>query len=84
MLIPASQNPKGDWHLGYMEAAAGFDGLEQPETAWNMLCGGAFWVNRRGGPWRPFFDAALALSKRREWEACEAALEDMAERAQLD
>ena len=83
VLLRAGKDHSGPWHLGYMEAAAGYDGLEQPEVAWNMLCAGAFWVNRRGGPWRPFFDAALALSQRRGWTDCAAALENMAKRAGL-
>ena len=84
VLIPAAEDSQSPWHLGYMEAAAGYDGLEQPELAWNMLCAGAFWVNRRGGPWRPFFDAALSLSQRRGWTDCAAALENMADRARLE
>jgi len=84
VLLPASQDSGGDWHHGYMEAAAGYDGLDEPEIAWNLLCAGAFWVNRRGGNWRAYFDAALALSQRREWVDCVAALENMAERAKLD
>ena len=84
VVAPAAEDPSAPWHLGYMEAAAAFDGLEQPETAWNMLCAGAFWVNRRGGPWRPFFDAARSLAHRREWTDCAAAMDNMAKRAELD
>lgn len=84
VLAAVAKDRQGPWHLAYMEAAAAYDGLDQPEVAWNMLCAGAFWVNRRGGPWRPFFDAALALAKRRGWTDCAAALEDQAARAQLD
>jgi len=84
VLLPAAKDSRSDWHHGYMEAAAGYDGLDQPEIAWNLLCAGSFWVNRRGGNWRAYFDAALALSQRRGWTDCAAALTNMAERAQLD
>jgi hypothetical protein len=85
IVLPAvSAAPDGAWHLSYMEAAAEYDARDEPEMAWNMLCAGAFWVNERGGPWRPFFDAARALAERRAWTDCGWALDDMAERAELD
>lgn len=71
-------------HLAFMEVAAEYDARDQPELAWNMLCTGSFWVNQRGGPWRPFFDAAVDLSARREWADCSAALEEMAAWAGLE
>ncbi len=76
--------PEGDWHLSYMEAAAAHDGLNEPELAWNMLCAGCYWVGQRGGNWRVFFDAARALAGRRGWKDITDALDNMAERAQLD
>jgi hypothetical protein len=83
VLIPIAEDPNGPWQLGFMKAAAAYDGLDQPELAWNMLVSGQFWVTRRGGPWRPFFDAARSLARRREWLDCTAALNDIAARAQL-
>lgn len=77
-------DPNGAWHLSYMEAAAEYDARDEPEMAWTMLCAGAFWVSERGGPWRPFFDAARALAERRGWADCAWALNDMADRAELD
>ena len=84
VLLPLAEDRQGPWHLGFMEAAAAHDGLGEPELSWNMLCSGAFWVNRRGGPWRPFFDAALDLSRRHGWEDVVHVLEDQAASAGLD
>ncbi len=85
IVLPAvTAAPDGAWHLSYMEAAAEYDARDEPEMAWNMLCAGAFWVSERGGPWRPFFDAARALAERRGWADCAWALNDMADRAELD
>ncbi len=77
VLIPFAEDPDGPWHLGYMKAAAQFDGLDQPTLAWNMLASGQYWQNVRGGD-APWFDAALSLAKRREWPDVVAALEDAA------
>ncbi len=83
-VLPALQAGEAEWYLRYMDAAAAFDGLEQPELSWNALCAGALWVARKGGPWRPFFDAALALATRREWTDVRLALENQAARAELE
>jgi len=77
VLIPFAEDADGPWHLGYMKAAAQFDGLDQPTLAWNMLASGQYWQNVRGGD-APWFDAALTLAKRREWVDVVAALEDAA------
>ncbi len=77
VLIPFAEDADGPWHLGYMKAAAQFDGLDQPTLAWNMLASGQYWQNVRGGD-APWFDAALSLAKRREWPDVIAALEDAA------
>lgn len=84
VMVSAADDPSGPWHLGYMEAAAGFDGLGEPERAWELLCAGTYWAGRRGGPWRPWFDAALALARRNDWTDVVIALEDMAALAQID
>ena len=84
IVLPAIVSQEAEWWLRYMEAAAAFDGLEQPELSWNALCAGCLWVSRKGGPWRPFFDAALALAQRRGWTDVVLALENQAARAQLD
>jgi hypothetical protein len=63
-----------------MKAAAQYDGLDQPELAWNMLASGQYWQNVRGGE-APWLDAALSLARRREWPDVVAALEDTASMA---
>jgi hypothetical protein len=84
VLISAAEDSSGPWHLGYMEAAAGYDSLGEPQRAWDLLCAGTYWSARRGGPWRPWFDAALALARRHGWTDVVVALEDMAALAQID
>jgi hypothetical protein len=77
VLVPFAEDADGPWHLGYMKAAAEYDGLDQPTLAWNMLASGQYWQNVRGGD-APWFDAALALAQRREWTDVVDALDDAA------
>lgn len=71
-----------DWDIAYMKAAEGYDAAGDGESAWNMLCSGAFWSRHlRGTALRPFFDAARGLARAYAWNDVTDALDDMAQRA---